>query len=307
MLDGNLTVFKLTLMKVKNIMTNTALAHDESSELEINSSIAFTIDRSLLLKALGHVQSVVEKRTTTPILSNVKLETLSGSLKLTATDMDIAITERIDADIIEEGSLTVPAHTFYDIVRKLPDGAQVDVEGDAKGSGKITISSASCNFSLACLPVEEFPVIDRGDMKHSFSLAAAELLALVDKTKFAMSNEETRYYLNGIYFHAKENENGDKVLCTVATDGHRLAKIEVASPEGADEIEGVIIPRKTVFELRKLIEESESEVEIELSDTKICFSSGDAVLLSKVIDGTFPDYTKVIPEGNDKVMEVKSK
>lgn len=284
-------------------MTNTALAQVEDSAV-VSSSVEFTIDRSLLLKALGHVQSVVEKRNTIPILSNVKLEVAEGALSLTATDMDIAVTEKVAADVTEEGALTVPAHTFYDIVRKLPEGAQVEIAGDAGASGKLRIASGSCNFSLSCLPVADFPVMDCGDMEYIFELASAELLALIDKTKFAISTEETRYYLNGIYFHAKKNDNGDEVLCTVATDGHRLAKVEVSLPDGADGIPGVIIPRKTVIELRKLIEESEGEVEVELSATKISFASGDAVLISKLIDGTFPDYTKVIPTANNMVMEV---
>ncbi|MDG4543422.1 MAG: DNA polymerase III subunit beta [Rickettsiales bacterium] len=274
---------------------------DEQQAENISSSLGFTIDRSQLLKALGHVQSVVERRNTIAILSNVKIEAFGGQINLTATDMDIAVTEKLEADISEEGALTVSAHTLYEIVRKLPDGAQVSIKGDASDTGHIEIASGSCNFSLACLPVTDFPVMSRGDMPYEFSLTAAELTALIDKPRFAISTEETRYYLNGIYIHST-----DKMLCAVATDGHRLAKIEIEAPEGASEIPGVIIPRKTVVELKKLLDEAEDDIEVSLSDTKICFVCGKAVLLSKLIDGTFPDYTKVIPQSNDKSLVIDS-
>ena len=282
-----------------------ALQQDEQSQ-NISSSLEFTIDRSLLLKSLGHVQSVVEKRNTIPILSNVKIEAFDNILSLTATDMDIAVTEQIDTQVATEGALTVPAHTFYDIIRKLPDGAQVQIKGDADKTGKVKINSGSCNFSLSCLPVTEYPVMDNSDLGETFALTSAELLALIDKTKFAISTEETRYYLNGIFLHTKANEEGLKLLCSVATDGHRLAKVELEAPEGVQDIEGVIIPRKTIIELRKLIEDSECDIEIALSDTKISFICDNAVLLSKLIDGTFPEYDKVIPYGNDKVMEIRT-
>jgi DNA polymerase-3 subunit beta len=282
-------------------MTQSALLESITAVETTSASIQFNIDRALFLKALGHVQSVVERRNTIPILSNVKIEAFQGGVSLTTTDMDIAITEKIAADVSEEGALTVPAHTLYEIVRKLPDGSQVVVQGNADTNGKLEIKSGSCNFSLSCLPVTEFPVMDSGDMSHKFSLTSAELTALIDKTKFAISTEETRYYLNGIFLHAKEN-----TICAVATDGHRLAKIELDLPEGAAGIPGVIIPRKTVAELIKLIAESESNIEISLSASKICFVCQNAVLISKLIDGTFPDYEKVIPSGNDRVMAINT-
>lgn len=283
---------------------STAVQQDEEARSAlISASLAFTIERSLLLKSLGHVQSVVERRNTIPILSNVKFEAANNTISLTTTDMDIAITEKVPADVTQEGALTVPAHTLYDIVRKIPDGAQIEFKGDAENGGKLDVVSGSCEFSLSCLPVTDFPVMDQGDMEHSFSLAPAELTALLDKTRFAISTEETRYYLNGIFFHTREGENG-LTIAAVATDGHRLAKIEVDAPEGAQGMPGVIIPRKTVVELKKLIEEVEGDVEIALSDTKIYFRCGGAELLSKLIDGTFPDYEKVIPSANDRVMEV---
>lgn len=264
-----------------------------------------TIERSVLMKSLGHVQSVVERRNTIPILSNVKLEAREGSLGLNATDMDLDIVEKIDAEVQQPGATTAPAHTFFEIVRKLPDGAQVEVSYDPEG-GQMTLRSGRSRFSLSCLPVEDFPAMAGGDYGHSFGIAAADLRALIDRTKFAISTEETRYYLNGIYLHATQSEGVD-VLRAVATDGHRLARVEIPLPQGAAGMPGVIVPRKTVLELRKLIEETGMDVTVSLSDSKIRFAFDDAVLTSKLIDGTFPDYERVIPADNDKIMEVEKK
>lgn len=263
------------------------------------------IDRSVLIKSLGHVQSVVERRGTIPILANVKLEAGDNLLQLTATDMDIAVVEKVAANVSEPGVATVPAHTFYDIVRKLPEGSQVEIARGADGS-KVTIRAGGARFSLSTLPVEDFPVMAESELPYSFVITASECMALIEKTRFAVSTEETRYYLNGIYLHAADSQ-GTKVLRAVATDGHRLARIEVALPAGAASMPGVIIPRKTIGEIKKLVEESVGEVNISLSDSKIRFACGNAVLVSKLIDGTFPDYDRVIPAGNDKIMEVDGK
>jgi DNA polymerase III subunit beta len=265
----------------------------------------FVIERAHLLKSLGHVQSVVEKRGTIAVLSNVKIDAKGDLVSLTATDMDLAIVEKAKASVSTPGSITVAAHTFYDIVRKLPEGAQVEIIESDDGS-KVSIRSGQSRFSLACLPVEDFPVMAEGDLGFNFTLKSAECLSLVDKPSFAISTEETRYYLNGIYFHPAGNGDG-KVLRAVATDGHRLARIEVALPAGADGMPGVIIPRKAIHELRKLLEDGEGDVAISLSETKIRFVYGNAVLVSKLIDGTFPDYDRVIPVNNDKIMEVDCK
>ncbi len=263
------------------------------------------IERSSLLKALSHVQSVVERRGTIPILSNVKLEAAADLLYLTATDMDIAVVERAKATVTEPGLTTVPAQTFYDIVRKLPDGSQVEISRNNDAT-KLVIRSGSSRFSLSTLPVEDFPVMTEGDLPFSFSITTAECNALIDKTRFAVSTEETRYYLNGIYLHAAETQ-GIGVLRSVATDGHRLARIEVALPAGASGMPGVIIPRKTIGEIKKLTEDGVTHVDISLSESKIRFTCGNAILVSKLIDGTFPDYERVIPSGNDKIMEVDGK
>ncbi len=263
-----------------------------------------TIERSALLKALAHVQSVVERRNTIPILSNVRLDGADGALRLTATDMDLAIVEKVAAEVAADSATTVPAHTVYDIVRKLPEGAQVRLETAAED--RVSLSAGRSRFSLPSLPVDDFPIMAEGELPHRFALSAADLKRLIDKTRFAISTEETRYYLNGIYLHASQGKGAGK-LRAVATDGHRLARVETDLPKGAAKMPGVIVPRKAVQELRKLVDEVDGEVEIELSDAKIRFGFDDIVLTSKLIDGTFPDYERVIPEGNDKVLELNAK
>ncbi|MDA1090811.1 MAG: DNA polymerase III subunit beta [Proteobacteria bacterium] len=263
-----------------------------------------TIERATLLKSLGHVQSVVERRNTIPILSNLKLDARDGKLSLNATDLDLDIIDSVAADIATPGATTAPAHTLYDIVRKLPEGAQVEL--DADGEGHLILSSGRSRFALTCLPTDDFPVLSGGDLAYEFTLTVAEVQALIDKTRFAISTEETRYYLNGIYIHAAER-NGAKVLRAVATDGHRLASVEIPLPDGASGMPGVIVPRKTVAELRKLVDETTADIAVGLSETKIRFSFDDTVLTSKLIDGTFPDYQRVIPEGNDKKLDVETR
>lgn len=264
-----------------------------------------TIERAALMKSLGHVQSVVERRNTIPILANVLLEARDGRLGLTATDMDLTIVESVAAEVGETGATTAPAHTLYDIVRKLPDGAQIELSEEA-GSGKLRLTAGRSAFQLATLPKDDFPAPGGSELPRSFTLHGEELRHLIDRTRFAISTEETRYYLNGIYLHAAKGDEG-AVLRAVATDGHRLARFETAMPEGAEEIPGVIVPRKTVNELRKLIDETEDGIEVALSDAKIRFTFGSTVLTSKLIDGTFPDYERVIPSGNDKTMTVDCK
>ncbi len=263
-----------------------------------------TIERAALLKCLGHVQSVVERRNTIPILSNVKIEAGDGRLALNATDMDLDIVESVACDVDAQGATTAPAHTLYDIVRKLPDGAQVVLRKD--GEGQLELKSGRSRFGLSCLPTEDFPVLGSGELPHQFKLPVHDLKALLERTRFAISTEETRYYLNGIYFHVAERD-GAKVLRAVATDGHRLASAEVPVPDGADGIPGVILPRKMVAELGKLIDESVGEIFVGLSETKVRFAIEDIVLTSKLIDGTFPDYERVIPRDNDKTLDVDRK
>ncbi|WP_207540300.1 DNA polymerase III subunit beta [Sabulicella rubraurantiaca] len=266
----------------------------------------FSVERAILLKALAHTQSVVEKRNTIPILANVLLDAREGGLKLTATDMEIAIVEEVPGvQVSRPGRTTAPAATLYEIVRKLPDSATIELDHKG-GDAPLALRAGRFQTSLSVLPVEDYPAMTEGALPHGFRLEAARLRGLIDRTRFAISTEETRYYLNGIYLHAAEVE-GRKVLRAAATDGHRLARVEEDLPEGAGGMPGVIIPRKTVAELRKLAEETRDEVEIRLSETKISFRIGPVVLTSKLIDGTFPDYERVIPKANDKVMEVDTK
>ncbi|WP_262693234.1 DNA polymerase III subunit beta [Kordiimonas aquimaris] len=261
----------------------------------------FTIERNSLLKALGHVQSVVERRNTIPILSNVMIEAEGDGISMTATDLDIAIIERTEAGVTQPGATTVPAHTLFDIARKLPDGAEVEL--NLEDGDRLVVRAGRSKFTLACLDKEDFPIMSESDMPHRFAIAAEELKRLIDKARFAISTEETRYYLNGIYLHVANSESGD-TLRAVATDGHRLAQVEQSVPDGATGMPGIIVPRKTVTEVRKLIDEYEGDVAIALSDTKIRFSFASAIITSKLIDGTFPDYSRVIPVGNDKVLEM---
>ena len=261
-----------------------------------------TLERSALLKSLGHVHRVVERRTTIPILSNVLVRAEKGGLRLQATDLDLEVVETAPAEIGQDGSTTVPAHTFDDIVRKLPEGAQVALEQSGE-TGTLTIRSGRSRFALQTLAESDFPDLAAGDMPVKFEIAAADLKRLIDKTQFAISTEETRYYLNGIYLHALEVD-GVPALRAVATDGHRLARVELACPTGAEQMPGVIVPRKTVAEVQRLVESPDGTVTIELSPTKIRFTLGAVVLTSKLIDGTFPDYARVIPQGNDKLLTV---
>jgi DNA polymerase III subunit beta len=260
------------------------------------------IEKPALSKALGHVASVVERRNTIPILSNVLLSASNNELKLTATDLDMELVETVPARAKGEGATTVPAHMFYDIVRKLPEGSEIELVRDGD-QGRLTITAGPAQFSLQTLPADDFPALSVEDLGHSFSLSAGDLKRLIEKTRFAISTEETRYYLNGIYLHATES-GGKPTLRAVATDGHRLAQIELPLPSGAKGMPGVIVPRKTVLELAKLVEDADGEVRIELSPSKIRVSTNRVVLTSKLIDGTFPDYERVIPQANDKKMEV---
>ena len=263
-----------------------------------------TIDRAALLKPLAHVQSVVERRNTIPILANVLLRAGDGTLSLTATDMDLDVVESVGCSVDQPGQTTVPAHTLYEIVRKLQDGSEVELTANGD-SGRMVIRAGRSNFSLPTLPVEEFPALSGDTLPTGFVLSAADAKTLIDRTRFAISTEETRYYLNGIFLH--ETKAGDMpVLRAVATDGHRLARVQMPLPAGAAGMPAVIVPRKAVQEIRKLIEETDGDVQVSLNDNKLRVAFETTVLTTKLIDGTFPDYERVIPSGNDKVLRVES-
>jgi DNA polymerase III subunit beta len=261
-----------------------------------------SIERATLLKAVSHAQSVVERRNTIPILANVLIEAEGSEVRFRATDLDIEVVDKVEAMVERAGATTVSATTLNEIVRKLPDGAQVTLADDGT-SGRLTIEAGRSNFSLATLPKEDFPVMATSEYTANFSVVASVLRRLFDKSKFAISTEETRYYLNGVYMHVSDSEGG-KVLRCVATDGHRLARIDADLPENASDMPGVIVPRKTVGELRKLLDEDDMQIAVSVSETKVRFATPEITLTSKVIDGTFPDYTRVIPQGNTRKLEV---
>ena len=265
-----------------------------------------SIERAALLRSLSHVQNVVERRTTIPILSNVKLAAEAGGrLGLTATDMDLSLVAQEEAEIGRGGTTTVGAHTLFDIVRKLPDGSSVAIEQDGQ-AGEITVRAGRSVFNLPTLPADEFPAIGEEQLGVRFSLPAPDMAKLIDKTRFAISTEETRYYLNGIHMHATKG-GAAAMLRGVATDGHRLARIEAALPKGAEQMPPIIVPRKTVAEIRKLIEGEQGEVQVSVSPTRIQFTLERAVLVSRLIDGTFPEYERVIPGGNERVALLDTK
>ena len=261
-----------------------------------------SIERAILLKALAQAQSVVERRNTIPILANVLIEAEGAQVSLRATDLDIEVVDKAPAMVERAGSTTVSAVMLHEIVRKLPDGALVSLTEDA-ATGRLTIAAGRSVFSLATLPREDFPVMASSEYTTNFTAPAPVLRRLFDKAKFAISTEETRYYLNGVYMHVAKGTDGPVLRC-VATDGHRLAQIDAQLPENAAGMPGVIVPRKTVGELRKLLDDDEAQIAVSVSETKVRFATPAIQLTSKVIDGTFPDYTRVIPTGNTKRLEV---
>ncbi len=267
-----------------------------------------TIERATLLRCLSHVQSVVERRNTIPILSNVLIDAdAGGSVRVMATDLDLQVVETMSASSVDQpGAITVSAHLLFDIARKLPDGSQVSL---TTNDNRLEVKAGRSNFKLPTLPRDDFPVIVEGDLPTSFELPARLLAELIDRTRFAISTEETRYYLNGIFLHVTDED--EPLLKAAATDGHRLARFTLSRPEGAAGMPDVIVPRKAVGELRKLLDEAlDGNVLIDLSASKIRFTlggEGGVVLTSKLIDGTFPDYSRVIPTANDKLLKVDPK
>ncbi|MCH8684079.1 DNA polymerase III subunit beta [Pedomonas mirosovicensis] len=261
-----------------------------------------TVERAAVLKALAHVQSVVERRNTIPILSNVLIEAEDDGLRLMATDLDLQVVETVPATTVQRGATTVAAHTIFDIVRKLPDGSQIEL---TLADGRLSVAAGRSRFQLATLPRDDFPIFAEGDLPFGFTIPAATLRQTIDRTRFAISTEETRYYLNGIFMHV--TDEAKPALRAVATDGHRLARVAIERPEGSDGMPDVIIPRKAVAEVRKLLDEVDGDVQVSLSQSKIRFAFNNAVLTSKLIDGTFPDYSRVIPTANDRLLRINAK
>ena len=259
-------------------------------ELKINSAD--------LLKALSHIHGIVEVRHTLPILSNIILSADNNTLTLSSTNLDIYCSDKIDADISSPGEISVPAVTFYEIVKRLPSGSDVTM-AISDSESEIMLKCGRSKFNLSTLKTDDFPTISESDLSTSFIISAEELIRLIDKTKFAVSNEETRYYLNGIFLHKAERDT-IQFLRAVATDGHRLAQYDIPLPQGAEDITGIIIPKKTIIELRKVLDDADGDVKVSLNENKIKFTFSNLKIISKVIDGTFPDYTKVIPSNNNK-------
>ncbi len=266
------------------------------------------LERGALLKALSHVQSVVERRQTMPILAHVLLRADEGRLTLAATDLNIEAVESAAAQVERPGGATAPAQTLHEIVRKLPDGAQVSLDHDP-AAARLQIVAGRSRFELSTLPDEDFPRMASAEYAANFPMRAGTLKRMLDKAKFAMSSDESRYYLNGVYLHMAPVEGGVKRLRAVATDGHRLARIEIEPPAGAEAIppRGVILPRKTVTELGKLLEDAEAQVEVSISEDKVRFVCGPVTLTSLVVEGDFPDYSRVIPTRNDKRLHADPK
>ena len=265
------------------------------------------LSKSSFVKSLSFVQNIVESKSTIPVLANVLLEAKQGRLNISATDMDITIFDKIKVNNIEsEGSTSVPAHTLYNVIKELPDDNPIDLSYD-ENNKKLHLMSSKSKFVFSCLSKDEFPISSTETFKTSFDLEPDILKELIDKTYFASSNEETRYYLNGLFIH-RTSINNKNYLRAVATDGHRLAQYQIKSPDTiAKDNFGVIVPKKLIFELRKLIDDVKENVRIDLSERKIRFSFKETIIISKLVDGKFPDYEKVIPKNISNTFSINRK
>lgn len=265
----------------------------------------FSIDRSTLLKALSHTQTIVERKGVTPILSNILLSADDHQLSISATDLDLSLVETIPAHVEEKGTTTVSAHLMHDIVRKFSEGSSVEIS-EKPDTNFLSLKSGKAKFSLPTLDAKDFTTIKTSGLPNTFVIHSKDLSHLISATRSSMCIEEVRYYLNGIYLHTKEVDQRP-VLRAVATDGHRLALAEVDQPQGAHGMPDVIIPRKTIIEVAKILEEVQGEVQVSLSLTQIIFNFGKALIASRLVDGSFPDYERVIPANNDSSLTVSRK
>ena len=220
----------------------------------------FKINSTDLLKALSHIHGIVEVRHTLPILSNIILEAKDDKLILSSTNLDIYCSDKIKAEVLQSGEVSVSAVTFFEIIKRLPSGSEVLMIME-EGENEIRLTCGRSKFNLSTLKTDDFPIISDNDLSTNFVLSADELIRIIDKTKFAVSNEETRYYLNGIFLH-KAERNSIQFLRAVATDGHRLAQYDIPLPQGAEDITGIIIPKKTIYELRKVLDDANGDVSV---------------------------------------------
>ena len=263
----------------------------------------FIVKRDILLKSLNFVQGVVEKKNTLPILSNVLLEIKNKQLFIVATDLDIVFQDQIsEVNIIKEGSTTTSANVLYDILRKISSNS--DITFELKSENKLNLKTHNSNFNLLCLPTGNFPTFSDEFNNDEIILKNDKLLSLLNKTKISISNDDTRHYLNGVYIHLTEG-NGKNFLTAVATDGHRLSSSSIYL-DRKENIESIILPRKTIYQLCLLLGEIKDSVKLQISNNKIQFKIGKIKLISKVIDGKFPDYEKVVPKDNSKTLIVSS-
>ncbi len=255
----------------------------------------FEVAKHVLLKAIANVNGAVEKKNTIPVLQNIKIEAKDDKVVLLATDMDILVTSSFESDMKNRGSTTVPAQMFFDIVRKIPDGSSVMISQDSPTI--MQIKSGKSKYSLPCIDASEFPNLSEGELSEEIEVEAEKFAKMIDKTRFAISNDETRYYLNGLFLQAIQKDSGFE-LRTIATDGHRLALSFLISDLKAPF--GVILPKKSVAEIRRIIDGSK-KVKIAVSRVKIKITTDQTTIVSKLIDGEFPDYDKVLPKNNIQI------
>ena len=264
----------------------------------------FSINQQDLQKSLSYCQGVIEKRSTLPILSNVLLDASNGKLTITATDLDLIFINQIsNIEILEEGKTTTSSSIMYDIVRKFSSGKKINFSNPSEN--KLQLESEKSVFNLNCINASEFPLTDENFNENEFIIKSKELLKLLSKCKFSVSNDETRHYLSGIFFHQTQIE--DKIFLTaVATDSHRLS-ISKIRLKNKIEFDPVILPKKTIFQLCSILEDFDGDIKISNIKSKIKFEINDSILISKLIDGKFPNYFQVIPKENQKKLEIDLK
>jgi len=264
----------------------------------------FSVNQQDLQKSLSYCQGVIEKRSTLPILSNVLLEINSGNLTITATDLDLIFIHKIsNVEILEEGKTTTSSSIMYDIVRKISSGSKISFSNPSES--KLQLESEKSLFNLNCISASEFPLTDENFNQNEFSIKSKDLLKLLNKCKFSVSNDETRHYLSGIFFHQTQNE--DKTFLTAAaTDSHRMSISKIRLQDKID-FEPIILPKKTIFQLCSLLEDFEGDVKISNVKSKIKFQLNNSILISKLIDGKFPNYIQVVPKENQKKLEIDLK
>lgn len=277
------------------------LIENQSEKLKFHIKVS----KQILLKAISHVQTAVERKNIIPILSNIKISAENDILELSATDMEIEIKEQISAEILENGAVAIEASTLFDIVRKLPDSQFISIKLD-NAINKLVIESTKCKFLISYLESDKFPSIDYGDLPYILKFTASDLIKIIDRIKNSISADETRYNINGIFLH-EAIKNNEKYLRAVATDGHRLSLIEILLPQNKSNLKDIIVPRKTILELRRLLDSINNEVIIEFSGNKAKFTFDNIKLISKLLDGTFPEYQDLIPHNNQIIMKINKK